>query len=93
MTSLIPIDYPLPPGTVFRTPSSVALEIRPDIVTALDTVAAELATSMATPHACIDVGLINGIPGAVEVTSPGRKRPGFPSTDGHGRRQGEYVCH
>ncbi len=67
MTSLTPIDYPLPPCTVFRTPDSRALEIRPDIVTALDRVAAELATSMATPHACIDVGLINGVPGAVEM--------------------------
>jgi hypothetical protein len=67
MTSLTPIDHPLPPGAVFRKPSSAALEIRPGIVTALDRVAADLATSMATPHACIDVGLINGIPGAVEM--------------------------
>lgn len=27
------------------------------------------------------------------VTPPGPERPGFPSTDGHGRRQGEDVCH
>jgi hypothetical protein len=66
MTSLTPIDYPLPSGAVFRTPHSPRLEIRPDIVTALSRVASDLARSMETPNACIDVALINGVPGAVE---------------------------
>lgn len=67
MTSLTPIDYPLPPGTVYRTPHTATPEFQPSIVKALDTLAAQIASSMATPHACIDLALINGVPGAVEM--------------------------
>ncbi|MDW9478872.1 DUF4343 domain-containing protein [Sinorhizobium meliloti] len=67
MTWLTPIDYPLPNGTVFRTPRTTIPESRLDIVSALESLAADLASSMATPHACIDVALINGVPGVVEM--------------------------
>jgi hypothetical protein len=67
MTSLTPIDYPLGAGTVYRTPQTSERENRPDIVHALDRLAAHVASSMATPHACIDVAMINGGPGIVEL--------------------------
>jgi hypothetical protein len=67
MTWLTPIDYPLPKGTVFRTPQTATPENRPDIVSSLDDLAAALAPSIATAHACIDLAMINGGPGVVEM--------------------------
>ncbi|MBY3157365.1 hypothetical protein HFO56_34125 [Rhizobium laguerreae] len=34
-----------------------------------------------------------GVVTDIHVTAPGAEGPGFPSIDGHGRRQGEGVCH
>ena len=67
MTWLTPIDYPLPNGTVFRTPQTTIPESRPDIVSELNYLVVDVASSMAMPHACIDVALINGVPGVVEM--------------------------
>ncbi|MCS4089705.1 ATP-grasp domain-containing protein [Rhizobium sp. BK176] len=67
MTALTPIDYPLPPGTVYRTPHDPVPERRHEILQALSRLAANVASSMAVPHACIDVAMINGGPGIVEM--------------------------
>jgi hypothetical protein len=45
-------------------------------------------------HVCDGIEeLVIALIGETMVTSPGPEGPGFPSTDGHGRRQGEDVCH
>jgi hypothetical protein len=67
MTSLTPIDHPLQLGTVYRTPQSRLREYRPEIVRDLHSVAGKVADTMSSAHACLDIAMINGVPGVVEM--------------------------
>ena len=66
MQALTPLDFPLPAGTVYRTPSSPDPEVRPDVVRSLENLAARIAEDMDYPHACVDIAMIAGKPGVVE---------------------------
>lgn len=68
MISLTPIDFPLPEGTVYRLTSvGTPPEVRHDLVVSFDALAQRLCSEMAGDHACIDLALIDGRPGVVEM--------------------------
>lgn len=64
--ALTPLDYPLPPGTVYRTPQDTAPETCLRIVSDLEGVAVAIAAKMRIPHASVDCALIDGKAGAIE---------------------------
>jgi hypothetical protein len=66
MEFLTPLDYPLAPGTLYRTPSSTTPTTDLAVVEALSRLADEVADEMEYPHACIDVAIVAGKPGLVE---------------------------
>jgi hypothetical protein len=66
MVSLTPLDFPLPAGTVFQTPNSKTPIFDHRVLERYEALANDIAASMATPHACIDLALINGKPAIVE---------------------------
>jgi hypothetical protein len=66
MTALTPLDFPLPPSCVFRTPTSSSSDRLPDLVAEFTSLAQSVAEEMEYPHACIDIALINGRPGVIE---------------------------
>lgn len=65
-SSLTPIDFPLPGGTVYRRPDSTEPETRPEVTDNLRNLAERIAAEMACPHASVDCAYVNGRPGAVE---------------------------
>lgn len=67
MIALTPIDYPLAAGTVYRTPETRTPEQHPDLIASYDRLVKSVIDTMGSHHACIDVGLINGKPGVVEM--------------------------
>lgn len=56
-TSLTPIDYPLEPGSLSKTPISTRLDINVDIYNELRRVAEDISATMDYPHASVDCAI------------------------------------
>lgn len=66
MQDLTPLDFPLAYGAVFKTPLTADPDRRPDVVEAFHELAGKIAAEMDTPHACVDIAMIDGKPSVVE---------------------------
>jgi len=65
--ALTPLDFPLAPGTTFRTPQDRWPVSAPEVTEALRKVAEEVADAMEPEHASIDCAMVNGKPAVIEL--------------------------
>lgn len=67
MTALTPIDWPLPYGACFRTPSTREMEVLPSVRDQQDWLAEMVAAEMTPDHAVVDVAMVGGASSGVPV--------------------------
>lgn len=63
---LTPLDFPLPPGRAWRTPTAMNPEYVPKLVMELRSLAERTAGEMRPQHAVIDVAMVSGAPAIIE---------------------------
>jgi hypothetical protein len=64
---LTPIDFPMSAAALaIRTSGPLEVEVSPSLVARYEALAERVASAMATPHAAVDIGLVNGHPAVIE---------------------------